>query len=212
MLQLDDKIEAVLSQYHKRMEAEAAVFETLTTEERMGRIDEFLLPVGAETGIFLNTLAKSAKAKTILELGTSYGYSTVWLAEAARANGGKVITLEIDSEKATYAQGKLNEAGLSDFVEFRVGDALQLIAAANESFDFVLVDLWKELYVPCLDLFVSKLEKGAWVVSDNMIYPPQDQPMVMAYRNRVKELKSFDTLLLPIGSGIEVSQFKNENV
>ncbi|MBD0368448.1 MAG: methyltransferase, partial [Flavisolibacter sp.] len=100
------------------------------------------------------------------------------------------------------------EAGLSAFVEFRVGDALQLIADAPETFDFVLVDLWKDLYVPCLELFFAKLNSGAWVIADNMIYPPHDQPVVTAYRNRIKETAAFDTLLLPIGSGIEVSQRK----
>ena len=210
MLQLDDKIEAVLSQYHERMEQESALSETLAMEEIMGRKDEFLLSVGPETGLFLNTLAKAAKAKTILEIGTSYGYSTVWLAEAARANEGRIITLEISPEKATYAQEQIERAALAPFVEFRVGDALQLITDAKETFDFVLVDLWKELYVPCLDLFLPKLKKGAWVVADNMIYPPHDQPMVTAYRNRVKEANAFETILLPIGSGIEVSQFKNE--
>ncbi len=208
MLQLDNKIEAVLNQYHERIEQESALTETLTMEEVMKRKDEFLLQVGEETGIFLNTLAKAAKAKMILEIGTSYGYSTIWLAEAARANGGRVITLEISPEKAKYAQEKIKEAGLSAFVEFRVGDALQLIADAPETFDFVLVDLWKDLYVPCLDLFFSKLNSGAWVIADNMIYPPHDQPMVTAYRNRIKETAAFDTLLLPIGSGIEVSQRK----
>ena len=79
--------------------------------------------VGYETAIFLNTLVKSAKSKTILELGTSYGYSTIFLAEAARANGGQVITLEIHSEKIEYAKEKVREAGLSDFVDFRKGDA-----------------------------------------------------------------------------------------
>lgn len=212
MIQFNDKIAVVLSQYKERIEDETALAETLTMEERMERIDEFLLHVGEDTGTFLNTLAKATKAKTILEIGTSYGYSTIWLAEAASVNGGKVITLEISPEKAIYAQSKIKEAGLSDFVDLRVGDALQLIAEANETFDFVLVDLWKDLYVPCLNLFVSKLKNDAWVVADNMIYPPHDQPMVTAYRNRIKELNAFDTLLLPIGSGIEVSQFKNENI
>ena len=61
----------------------------------MQHIDEFLLPVGPATGQLMNILIKEAKAKTILEIGTSHGYSTVWLAEAARATGGKVITLDV---------------------------------------------------------------------------------------------------------------------
>ena len=74
----------------------------------------------------------------ILEIGTSYGYSTVWLAEAAKANGGIVITLENDEMKADFAKQKIAEAGLSDFVDFKVGDALTTITQITEGVDFVL--------------------------------------------------------------------------
>jgi len=70
---------------------------------KMGRhLDEFLLSVGPATGQFINLLAKEAEAKTILEVGSSYGYSTVWLAEAARDVGGKVVSLEIHEEKQKF--------------------------------------------------------------------------------------------------------------
>jgi predicted O-methyltransferase YrrM len=208
MLKFDNKIESVLAEYHKRIEEEDALAQSLSHEERNERLNEFLLPVGEEVGIFINSLAKSAKSQTILEIGTSYGYSTIWLAEAAKATGGKVISLEISAEKASFAQQKLEEAGLSEFVEFRVGDALETIEKATETFDFVLVDVWKELYLPCFDLFFSKLKKGAWVLADNMIFPPHSLPEATAYRNRVRETNAFDTVLMPIGSGIEVSFLK----
>ncbi len=203
---MEERITTVLAQYHQRMKTEEGFVETLSHEQRMSQMDEFLLPVGEDVGVFLNTLAKAAGAKTILEIGTSYGYSTIWLAEAAQVTGGRVITLELSVEKARYAEEKIAEAGLSAFVEFRVGDARQTIEQATEMFDFVLVDLWKELYVPCFDRFFPKLTPDAWVVADNMIFPPHAQEEATAYRNRVKATGAFDTLLLPIGSGIELSQ------
>ena len=209
MQKFDKKIQAVLDQYHKRIEDEEVLQESLPHVERMKRLNEFLLSVGEETAIFLNTMAKSAKAKVILEIGTSYGYSTVWLAEAARANGGIVITLENDAEKADFAKQKIAQAGLSDFVDFKVGDALTTITQITEGVDFVLVDLWKELYVPCFDLFFPKLNKKAWVLADNMIFPPYSHAETTAYRNRVKETNAFDSVLLPIGSGIELSFFNH---
>ena len=212
MIQLDKKIEVVLKKYHKRMAIETALMQSLPIEEGMKRRDEFLLSVGLESAIFLNTLAKSAKSKTILEIGTSYGYSTIWLAEAAKTNGGRVITLENNLEKAEFARQKIKEAGLSDVVEFRVGDALETLNLATETFDFVLVDIWKELYVPCFDLFFPKLKHGAWVLGDNMIFPPHSRPEALAYQNRIRETKAFDTVLLPIGSGIEMSFLKNFNI
>jgi predicted O-methyltransferase YrrM len=208
MFKFDDKIKKVLAEYHFRMEAEMKLGQSLSLDEMMSRRNEMLLPVGEETAVFLNTLIKAAKAKTILEIGTSYGYSTVWLAEAARENNGKLITLEIDIVKSNYAKQKIEEAGLEEYVDFKVGDAVELIKQSAETLDFVLVDLWKELYMSCLNEFYTRLSNGAWVVADNIIFPPQHNNEIDLYRNRVKELNSFETLLLPIGSGIEVSQYK----
>lgn len=208
MIHLDKKVESVLEDYHQRIAQEDALMKSLPISEGMKRRDEFLLSVGVETGIFLNTFIKSAKPKVILEVGTSYGYSTIWLAEAAKTYGGQVITLEISAEKAHFAQTQIEKAGLSDCVRFDIGDALQSIEQFTEGVDFVLLDIWKELYVPCFNLFYPKLNKSAWIFADNMIFPPSSRPEAEAYRNRVKETNAFDSVLLPIGSGIEISSLK----
>lgn len=208
MIHLDKKVESVLEAYHQRIAQEDALMKSLPISEGMKRRDEFLLSVGVETGIFLNTFIKSAKPKIILEVGTSYGYSTVWLAEAAKTYSGHVITLEISPEKAQYAQTQIEEAGLSDYVSFKIGDALHLIDQFTEGVDFVLLDIWKELYTPCFDLFYPKLNKGAWIFADNMLFPPSSRPEAEVYRKRVKETNAFDSVLLPIGSGIEMSSLR----
>ena len=95
---MDRAIEAVLQEYQKRAEAENERLHVLPFEELNKRLDEFLLAIGPATGQVLNILIKEAGSKTILELGTSYGYSTVWLAEAARETGGKVISLDLVAE------------------------------------------------------------------------------------------------------------------
>jgi len=206
MIDFDRKVQNVITGFHQRMKMENALMKSLPIEEGMKRRDEFLLPVGKDVGQFLNTLVKSAKSKTILEIGTSYGYSTVWLAEAASHTGGKVITLEIDEQKVAFAKKKIEEAGLEDYVEFRIGNALESIQNAKEAFDFVLLDIWKELYVPSFELFLPKLEHGAYVVADNMMSPPNHHKEASIYRRKVKVSQIFDTILLPIGSGIEVSR------
>ncbi|WP_255080531.1 O-methyltransferase [Lacihabitans sp. CCS-44] len=190
------------------MEDEVQLFNQLPEEEKIGRKDDFLLPIGFEIGVFLNNMIKSAKSKTILEIGTAYGYSTIWLAEAAKATGGKVITLEISQEKVNYAKDKIGEAELSDYVEFRVGNALESIKNATETFDFVLLDIWKELYTPCFELFFPKLNIGAWVAADNIIHPPHHKNETDKYLIALKQTNAFDSVLLPIGSGIELSQLK----
>ena len=120
----EKKVQLVLDEYHRRMEVEYDMMQSLPVVERIERRDEFLLPVGQEVGHFLNIMVKASKAQTILEIGTSYGYSTLWLAESASHIGAKVITLEINNQKATFAKSKIAAAGLSNFVEFKVNDAL----------------------------------------------------------------------------------------
>lgn len=205
---MDKKVKSVLNAYHKRMAKEDTLMQSLGMAEGMKRRDEFLLSVGEDVGVFINTLAKSARSKVILEVGTSYGYSTIWLAEAAKTNGGKVISLEISPEKANFAKKQLEKAGLADFVEIKIGDALDSIAQITEGVDFVLLDIWKELYIPCFDLFYPKLNKNAWVLGDNIIFPPHHKAEAAAYRQRVKDTQAFDSVLLPLGSGIEISQLR----
>ncbi len=203
---IDQKLREVFQAYHERIKSENTLMSSLSWEETMQRRDEFLLPVGKEVGQFLNAMIRSANAKVILEVGTSYGYSTLWLTEAARAIGGKVITLELDEAKAEYAKTQLTKAGIAGFVEFRIGDALSNIGDSKETFDFVLIDLWKALYVPTLELILPKLNLGAYVVADNMLHPPAHEQEAADYRRAIRDLLVFDSVLLPIGSGIEVSQ------
>ena len=161
--------------------------------------------MGPETGRLINILARSLKAPTILELGTSYGYSGVWLAEAARATGGRLITMELQDYKSNRAREMASQAGLADHVDFKVGDAVQMIAELPAGIDFVLVDLWKDLYVPCLEAFYPKLNPGAIIVADNMLRPANDE--VKQYARAVRALPGITSILLPVGSGIEISRF-----
>jgi len=149
---MDNEVRAVLTHYDQRAAKELALMQELSPDEMMRRVDEFLISIGPDTGTVLNILVKSLRARTILEIGTSYGHSTVFLAEAARANKGKVITVDISADKQRYADEQLTAAGLDSFVEFLTGDARDLIASITGSLDFVFIDLWKDLYIPCFDL------------------------------------------------------------
>lgn len=205
---MDARIQSLLADYHARAESERKLMSELPPDQFMSRLDDFLLPVGESSGTLLNILAKSLKAKTILEIGTSYGYSTVWLAEAARETGGKVITLELSAEKSAHAKAQLGTVGLDAFVDFRVGDALETLKGVPGPIDLVLLDLWKDLYIPCFDLFAPKLGAGAMVAADNMIEPPWSRPEAEAYRAHVRASGKFDSVLLPVGSGVELSRLR----
>ena len=205
---MDAQIQALLADYPLRAESERKLMNELPQDQLMSKLDDFLLPVGESSGTLLNILVKALKAKTVLELGTSYGYSTVWLAEAARETGGKVVTLELSAKKSAYAKAQLGKVGLDAFVDFRVGDALETLKGVQGPIDFVLVDLWKDLYIPCFDLFAPKLGAGAMVAADNMIEPARTRPEAEAYRAHVRASGKLDSVLLPVGSGIELSRLR----
>src|SRR6476659_5011748 len=101
---MDKSIANILLEYEKRAEKESEQMRDMDMSQMQQHADELLLSVGPATGQLINLLAKETNAKTILEVGSSYGYSTVWLAEAARHTGGKVISLEIHAEKQKQAR------------------------------------------------------------------------------------------------------------
>src|SRR3546814_2563270 len=94
----------------------------------------------------MNDLVKAGEFRAILEVGSSYGYSTLWLAEAAQAIGGRVTSLELHPGKIAAAREMLKSAGLADYVDFIEGDALASLDELPGTFDFVLIALWKDLY------------------------------------------------------------------
>jgi predicted O-methyltransferase YrrM len=145
------------------------------------------------------------RAQVLVELGTSYGFSTLFLAEAARRTGGMLYTYEIHPAKQEYAQRQIAAAGLSAHVKWLLGDALALLASQPGPIDFVLLDLWKDLYIPCLDAFHPKLAANGVIVADNMLYPEFSRPEGIAYRAAVRALPGMEAVLLPIGQGIDLA-------
>jgi predicted O-methyltransferase YrrM len=93
-------------------------------------------------------------------------------------------------------------------VEFRIGDALDSLRALTGPFDFVLIDLWKDLYVPVFELLHPKLAPGAIIVADNMLHPESARPHANAYRERVRAAAGMSTVLLGVGNGLEVSRYR----
>jgi predicted O-methyltransferase YrrM len=198
---VDPVIERVLADFERRAEEEQR--RTLTPGTNL---DELLLSVGRDVGMLLYLLCTGGQARRILELGTSYGYSTVWLAAAARATGGKVTSLELKEFKIEHARQALTRAGLSTRAEFHAGDCLDTLRTLAGPFDFVLLDVWKDLYLPCFDLVHPKLAPGGVIIADNMLLPVSVRPQAEAYRAHVRKAGDMDSVLLDIGNGIEISR------
>jgi predicted O-methyltransferase YrrM len=126
------------------------------------------MAIGPEFGKLLYSLVRSTKAQTVVEFGTSFGVSTIYLAAAIRDNGsGKVITTEFDPEKAAQAKKNLATVGLEEFVEFRIGDALESLSGFSTEIDLIFLDGAKGLYFGVLKLLEPRLRSGGLVASDN---------------------------------------------
>jgi predicted O-methyltransferase YrrM len=139
-----------------------------------GRLKDLWLPVSREAGLLLYMLARSSKARIIVEFGTSFGISTLHLAAALRDNGGgRLITSEFEPSKVARAREHLTAGGLIDLVEIRQGDALVTLSTAlPETIDLLLLDGAKALYPDILSLVESRLRPGALIVADNADHSP----------------------------------------
>ncbi len=141
------------------------LFEIITPEAMRG----CFIPVSREQGEFLYLVARALGASTIVEFGTSFAISTLYLAAAVRDNGGgQVIGSEIERSKWERARAHLNEGGLDDCVDVRLGDALETLKNVPEPIDLVLLDGWKDLYLPVLELLKPRMRAGAVVLADNI--------------------------------------------
>lgn len=125
------------------------------------------LPISKEQGNFMYDVIVKNQYKHIVEFGTSFGISTIYLALAAEQTGGKVVTTEIVPEKCEQAKKNFVSAGVENFIELREGDALESFKNWNQSVDFLLLDGWKDLYLPVFRLLENNFHKNTLVFVDN---------------------------------------------
>lgn len=155
-----------------------------------------------DTGKFFYILVKAAKARNILEVGTSNGYSTIWLGEAAHQNKGKVTTIEISEHKVKMAAENFRRAKLDKIIKIVHGDALKDIPKLKGKFDFLFLDAVKEDYIKYFKLAYPKLANNAIIVADNAI---MFEKYMKEYLNYVRDHDEVKSVLVPIGSGVELS-------
>ena len=151
---------------------------------------------------FLLLLAVAANARRVLEIGTSVGYSTVHLALAAKETGGHVTTMELLPAKFESARRNLAQAGLTEFVTQKQGDARELLADLPGPWDLVFVDAEKDVYLDTWELFKDRVRAGGLVVADNAISHADD---LAGYFAAVRGDARFDSVTVPLGQGLELS-------
>ena len=163
--------------------------------------------IAPENGQFLSILIHSIHAQNVLEIGTSNGYSTIWIAAALKETGGRLITLEFDPERATEAKAHLQEVGLDSIVDVRLGNALDEIPKCNATFDLVFLDAEKNEYRRYLELVLPNIRPGGLIVADDTITMRDEMPDYVEFVFNTPLLNSVD---IPLDDGIILS-YKTEN-
>ena len=154
-----------------------------------------------DTGRFLNLLIRATRPRRVLEVGTSNGYSTLWLAEAAQAVKGRVTTMELRPERHAEALANFARVGLADVVDAHLGDAHAIIPTLSDGFDMAFIDAEKDDYVPLASAVLPKVGPRGLLVADNITSHAE----TAAYVSFVNAQPTLVTAIIPIGEGVSVS-------
>ena len=190
---LDDRVRAALA----RLEAaDAAEREAGLPAELRAR------QVAPTTGRFLFSLVAGQAGCEVLELGGSRGYSAIWLAAAVRILGGRVLSIELDPQRAELWRANVAEAGLDEWAELIEGDAVEVLERLDDVFDVVFVDAEKDDYERLFELARPRLEPGGLVIADNVLSHVETLGAYSAARQADPDLVS---VTVPLDRGLELT-------
>jgi predicted O-methyltransferase YrrM len=189
---LDDRVRAGLARLEAEDDAEQE--SGLPPAQRS-------LAVGPESGRLLFALVAPNAGCEVLEIGGSHGYSTIWLAAAARILGGRVVSLEQDERKVEQWRRNIADAGLDEWADLVVGDAKETLPVLEDGFDLVFLDAWKDDYELLFAFAREKLDPGGVVVADNVT----TSDTVQAYAAARQADPTLVSVSVPVGHGLEVT-------
>jgi predicted O-methyltransferase YrrM len=163
-----------------------------------------LVALDADKAQLCYALCRALGARRVVEAGTSFGVSTLYLAAAVRDNGGgTVLGAEQEPGKVAVARGHFREAGLEAYIDLREGDILEALAGLEGPVDFLLLDIWTPLARPVLERVAPHLRAGAIVATDNTVKRRQEYGALLAYLG--DPASGFITQTLPFDGGFEIS-------
>lgn len=181
----------------------------LDWQDMFARTSDLYLPLEPEQGGLLYVAARAVGARRVAEYGTSFGVSTLYLAAAVRDNGGgTVIGTEILPEKAEVASANFAEAGVSELVDLRVGDARETLKDCGGPLDLVLLDGWKDIELDVLRILQPQLRRGALVFTDNIHTFQADNQGQREYMADPRN--GFRSVILPLKDGMEVAVYTGD--
>ena len=216
----DPKLEALLDRLHGASDAQVdemnAYFARRAKEGTFDQASSFddemhrffadkMVALDRDKAEFCYQLCRSLGARRVVEAGTSFGVSTLYLAAAVRDNqveDGVVIGTEYEPEKAKVARANFAEAGLSEFIELREGDLRKTLQDPGGSVDFLLLDIW-EVALPALELVAPSLRRGAIVVCDNTASHAEQYRGFFEFVN--DPANQLRTMTLPFDGGLELT-------
>ena len=175
------------------------------------------MQITSEVGKLLHVLARAAGARRALELGTLFGYSTIWIARALPPDG-RLVTIDVDAERAKEARRWISRAGVGDRVDVRVGAALDILPAlvSEQPFDFAFIDAAKEEYPAYLDGVLRLVRPGGIIAADNVLLGGGGSVLagdgasagvrgVREFNRRIAEDRRLASIVLPVREGVSVS-------
>lgn len=191
----------------------AGTLKRLNAASEMERIRRVMPPsarmmaITEDTAILFNVMLRAMRAKHVLEIGMSTGFSTIWMAEAVMRNGGSVTTIEMDPKKVERASRNFEEAGVAGMIDIRHGIASDILAEMrtsgryDSSFDFVLIDADKESTLRYFEESLHMTRAGGMIAIDNMTEPKKFSEMMAVVRESVSQNPAVRSVLVPIGNG-----------
>jgi len=173
-----------------------------TNDEREVERSRKMLNLEPDTAQFVTMLIQASRRRQILEIGTSNGYSTIWLAWATQACGGQVVSIDRDEHKQVLAKKNLQRAGLLHRVTLLCGDATDVVASLPGPFDCIFFDADRISAPSQLQLLVPKLTPEVLIFADNVYSHPAE---IAAYLAALEALPQFVKLVVPIGKGLSIA-------
>jgi predicted O-methyltransferase YrrM len=161
-----------------------------------------LRQIPPETGRFLTLLAAAAPAGAMVEVGTSAGYSALWLSLACRERGASLVSIDRDPEKVELARETLRLTGTGDVVRLVSGDALEVLGGMDDV-GFAFIDANRDVLLPCVELLADRLVPGGILAADNVISHAHEIPGVV---EKIMADPRLDAVVVPIGSGLLVAR------
>lgn len=177
------------------------------------KLKEFIPVVDQDVSRFLSMMLRITKAKKVLEIGTSIGYSTVSMADILKEQQGCITTVEFDEVVANQAKDNFINAGVDDIIKIIIGDAKEILPKLKEKFDFIFLDVDKRLYEPLLDECIRLLDKNGILMAEDTLFPTIDLeekwkyliPGIEKFNTAIISKAELESTILPIGDGVTIA-------